>query len=83
MEVIFWYCSSKVEVSLGFICLFWILLWMIITILDQGFCGYAGLCTNEKCPYRHVNVNPKAPVCEGFLQGYCADGDMVSHLLDT
>jgi hypothetical protein len=56
---------------------------MIITILDQGFCGYAGLCTNEKCPYRHVNVNPKAPVCEGFLQGYCADGDMVSHLLDT
>lgn len=39
--------------------------------------GFAGLCTNESCPYRHVNVNPKAPICEGFLQGYCADGDMV------
>lgn len=21
-------------------------------------------------------MNPKAPICEGFLQGYCADGDM-------
>jgi hypothetical protein len=36
----------------------------------------AGLCTNESCPYRHVNVNPKAAVCEGFLRGYCADGDL-------
>jgi hypothetical protein len=39
----------------------------------------AGLCTNESCPYRHVNVNPKAAVCEGFLRGYCVDGDLVSH----
>ncbi|KAF8404047.1 hypothetical protein HHK36_008924 [Tetracentron sinense] len=23
----------------------------------------------------HVNVNPDASVCEGFLRGYCADGD--------
>ncbi|XP_043720738.1 LOW QUALITY PROTEIN: zinc finger CCCH domain-containing protein 7-like [Telopea speciosissima] len=40
-------------------------------------CSYflQGLCTNENCPYRHVNVNPGAPVCEGFLRGYCADGD--------
>jgi hypothetical protein len=37
----------------------------------------AGLCTNLTCPYRHVNVNPKALVCEGFLRGYCADGDEV------
>lgn len=37
----------------------------------------AGLCTNRNCPYRHVNVNPKASTCEGFLRGYCADGDEV------
>lgn len=41
-------------------------------------CDLAGLCTNESCPYRHVNVNPRASVCEGFLRGYCEDGDMVS-----
>lgn len=39
--------------------------------------AFAGLCTNVNCPYRHVNVNPKAVVCEGFLKGYCADGDEV------
>jgi hypothetical protein len=22
-------------------------------------------------------VNPKAPICEGFLKGYCADGNEV------
>ncbi|KAK9096204.1 hypothetical protein Sjap_021701 [Stephania japonica] len=33
------------------------------------------LCSNESCPYRHVNVNPNASVCEGFLRGYCADGN--------
>ncbi|XP_028757623.1 zinc finger CCCH domain-containing protein 7-like [Neltuma alba] len=40
-------------------------------------CSYflQGLCTNRNCPYRHVNVNPKASVCEGFLRGYCADGN--------
>lgn len=37
----------------------------------------AGLCNNESCPYRHVNVNPNASVCEGFLRGYCADGNEV------
>ena len=37
----------------------------------------AGLCTNKNCPYRHVNVNPKASTCEGFLRGYCADGNEV------
>ncbi|XP_052201142.1 uncharacterized protein LOC127807384 isoform X2 [Diospyros lotus] len=40
-------------------------------------CSYflQGLCTNESCPYRHVNVNPNASICEGFLKGYCADGN--------
>ncbi|PPR86659.1 hypothetical protein GOBAR_AA34026 [Gossypium barbadense] len=37
----------------------------------------AGLCTNENCPYRHVHVNPNASTCEGFLRGYCADGNEV------
>jgi hypothetical protein len=41
----------------------------------------AGLCTNTACPYRHVKVNSKAPVCEDFLKGYCADGDEVSLIL--
>lgn len=39
-----------------------------------------GLCSNENCPYRHVNVNANASICEGFLKGYCADGNEV--LLD-
>jgi hypothetical protein len=40
-------------------------------------CSYflQGYCTHENCPYRHVNVNPKASVCDGFLKGYCAEGD--------
>lgn len=38
----------------------------------------AGLCNNESCPYRHVNVNPNASACEGFLKGYCADGNEVT-----
>lgn len=38
---------------------------------------FTGLCTNACCPYRHVNVNSKASVCEGFLRGYCRDGDEV------
>ena len=37
----------------------------------------AGMCVVEECPYRHVNVNPKAAVCQGFLRGYCAQGDKV------
>lgn len=37
----------------------------------------AGLCTNRNCPYRHVNVNPKASICEEFLRGYCANGNEV------
>lgn len=45
---------------------------MILTIFFL-----AGLCSNENCPYRHVNVNPKASICEGFLKGYCADGNEV------
>ena len=38
------------------------------------------MCTNEECPYRHVFVNPKAPICEGFLKGFCLDGDEVTFL---
>uniref|UniRef100_A0A5B7B3P1 C3H1-type domain-containing protein n=2 Tax=Davidia involucrata TaxID=16924 RepID=A0A5B7B3P1_DAVIN len=40
-------------------------------------CSYflQGLCSNESCPYRHVNVSPNASICEGFLRGYCADGN--------
>nr|GMD89970.1 Zinc finger CCCH domain-containing protein 7 [Ipomoea batatas] len=40
-------------------------------------CSYflQGLCSNESCPYRHVNVNPNSSVCEGFLRGYCSDGN--------
>lgn len=53
----------------GFVC--------VSTTYEIDSVGFAGLCTNESCPYRHVNVNPKAPICEGFLQGYCADGDTV------
>ncbi|KAL0314367.1 UNVERIFIED_CONTAM: Zinc finger CCCH domain-containing protein 7 [Sesamum angustifolium] len=40
-------------------------------------CSYflKGSCSNENCPYRHVNVNPDSTVCESFLRGYCADGN--------
>lgn len=38
---------------------------------------WAGICSNENCPYRHVNVNSNASICEGFLRGYCADGNEV------
>ncbi|OAY65723.1 Zinc finger CCCH domain-containing protein 7 [Ananas comosus] len=34
-----------------------------------------GLCTNTSCPYRHVKVHSNASICDGFLRGYCADGD--------
>lgn len=37
----------------------------------------AGSCSNESCPYRHVNVDPDSPVCESFVRGYCADGNEV------
>jgi hypothetical protein len=28
-----------------------------------------------------VNVNKEAPICEAFLQGYCTDGDKVTHTM--
>lgn len=37
----------------------------------------AGLCNSDACPYRHVHVNPSAAICDGFLKGYCSDGDEV------
>jgi len=33
-----------------------------------------GRCFDENCPYPHVKVNPRAPVCEPFLDGYCPRG---------
>ena len=34
-----------------------------------------GNCTNEKCRYAHVRVNPAAPVCRAFARlGYCDKG---------
>nr|VDD06981.1 unnamed protein product [Brassica rapa] len=40
-------------------------------------CSYflQGLCNSDACPYRHVHVNPSAAICDGFLKGYCSDGD--------
>jgi len=35
-----------------------------------------GICTNENCPYSHVNVNPKAAICLSFLKGYCPNGSL-------
>ena len=42
-------------------------------------CSYflQGRCNFDSCPYRHVNVNPKAEVCKHFLKGYCSKGDQV------
>jgi hypothetical protein len=34
-----------------------------------------GVCTASACPYLHVNVNPDAPVCQGFVRGFCATGE--------
>lgn len=50
----------------------------MLDIYVNHFCNLVpGLCINENCPYRHVNVNKDASVCEGFLRGYCSDGDKV------
>ncbi|KAL9275196.1 Zinc finger CCCH domain-containing protein [Drosera capensis] len=46
----------------------------IILIYILGSC-FPGMCSNRSCPYRHINVNPKAGICENFLKGYCADGN--------
>ena len=45
--------------------------------LEFSLILWPGLCNSESCLYRHVNVNPNASVCEGFLRGYCADGNEV------
>lgn len=37
----------------------------------------SGSCSNHSCPYRHVNVNANASICDGFLKGYCDDGNEV------
>lgn len=37
-----------------------------------------GKCSNDNCPYSHVNVSKKAKVCEDFLKGFCARGQQVS-----
>jgi hypothetical protein len=33
-----------------------------------------GSCFDAQCPYPHINVNPRAAVCEAFLAGYCPQG---------
>ncbi|XP_004363381.2 ZC3H3 protein [Capsaspora owczarzaki ATCC 30864] len=35
-----------------------------------------GRCSNDACPYSHVNVAPDAPVCENFVKGHCPDGEL-------
>lgn len=57
--------------------LLFIILWNWLPAYMYVWHPLAGLCTNTACPYRHVKVNSKAPVCEDFLKGYCADGDEV------
>ena len=37
-----------------------------------------GTCSNDNCPYSHVNVSKKAEVCEDFLKGFCALGQQVN-----
>ena len=40
------------------------------------FLHHHGQCTNRKCPFRHVKVNPNTLDCPTFLQwGYCKDDD--------
>jgi|SRR5690606_40224991 len=35
-----------------------------------------GGCTNDKCLYTHIRVNPLAPVCREFAtEGYCDKGE--------
>jgi len=43
-----------------------------------------GICTRENCPYSHVYVNPRAPICEAFLKGYCESGESCKfqHIID-
>lgn len=43
----------------------------------QNMLVFSGLCSNTNCPYRHVKVKSTSSVCEGFLKGYCSDGDEV------
>ena len=40
-----------------------------------------GKCSNDNCPYSHVNVSKKAEVCEDFLKGFCSRGQQVCLLL--
>lgn len=37
-----------------------------------------GTCSNDNCPYSHVNVSKKAEVCEDFLKGFCSRGQQVT-----
>ena len=38
-----------------------------------------GTCSNDNCPYSHVNVSKGAEVCEDFLKGFCSRGQQVSN----
>lgn len=49
----------------------------LISTIEYLILAFTGSCSNENCPYRHVNVNKDSTVCESFLRGYCADGNEV------
>ncbi|CAG2168199.1 unnamed protein product [Oppiella nova] len=52
-------------------------------VVEMPVCQYylEGRCSNDDCPYRHVNVNANARVCQLYLQGHCPLGDKVYPLL--
>ncbi|XP_058804990.1 uncharacterized protein LOC131672064 [Phymastichus coffea] len=33
-----------------------------------------GCCIRDRCPYLHVKVSSKSPICVEFLRGYCLQG---------
>ncbi len=37
------------------------------------------MCSNEDCPYLHVNFDPAAPICKDFVRGYCPRGAVCPH----
>ena len=37
-----------------------------------------GICNQDNCQYRHVNVSENAEICKDFVNGFCGKGDQVS-----
>ena len=63
-----------------FIYLFIIIIIIIFFFVQMPVCQFflRGTCSNDNCPYSHVNVSKKAEVCEDFLKGFCSRGQQVS-----